>query len=147
MDGGIVASFKAQYQRRFIRYALDQNERGVSAEKMYKLNQLEGMRLALAAWDAVTPQTIHHCWRHVGLVPTTPPFYAPPPPALHEFAGQNHMHGYLEPIQPVQDNYNLLQYLLPDDAEALGQFNMRFETEGTWTDEQLVALFGPNRTQ
>ncbi|QRV77583.1 tigger transposable element-derived protein 6 [Ceratobasidium sp. AG-Ba] len=129
MDGGIIASWKAQYRRRFIRRALDRNGQGVQAEAMYNITQLEAMRLALSAWDAVTPQTIQNCWRHVGLVPSAPAFSHPPPPVLSE------------PANYFEDMYGYEVSLSEEDAAALAQFDVPFETEGVWTDLEIANLY------
>ncbi|QRW02257.1 DDE superfamily endonuclease [Ceratobasidium sp. AG-Ba] len=128
MDGGIIASWKAQYRRRFIRYALDRNSRGATAEDMYKISQLDAMRMAHAAWEAVTPQTIHNCWRHVGLVPSTGAYYGPPVPA------------HFEPAQYPWDNNTELG-LSMEDAAALAQVDDQFETEGLWSDEEIARMY------
>jgi hypothetical protein len=65
MDAGIIASFKAQYKRLFTRYALNRDDQGIP--DIYKIEQLDAMRLADAAWGAVTPQTISNCWKHTGI--------------------------------------------------------------------------------
>ncbi|QRV81560.1 DDE superfamily endonuclease [Ceratobasidium sp. AG-Ba] len=120
MDGGIIASWKAQYRLRFIRYALDWNSRGATAEDMYKISQLDAMQMAHAAWEVVTPQTIHNCRRHVGLVPSTGAYYSPPVPA------------HFEPAQYPWDNNTELG-LSMGDAATLAQVDNQFGTDiRTW---------------
>lgn len=71
MDAGIIAAFKAHYKRLFTRYALERDDKGIT--NIYKIEQLDAMRLADAAWCAVTPQTIYNCWRHTGICPQSTP--------------------------------------------------------------------------
>ena len=67
MDSGIIRSFKSHYRRLFTRLALSRDDKGI--EDIYKINQLEAMEMAAAAWDAVSPTTIANCWRHTGILP------------------------------------------------------------------------------
>jgi hypothetical protein len=69
LDGGMISSFKTQCKRRFVRFALEWDNQGL--ENIYKIDQLQAMTLAAAAWDVVAPETIFNCWKHVGLVPAT----------------------------------------------------------------------------
>ncbi|BFI29838.1 hypothetical protein MPTK2_3g06440 [Marchantia polymorpha subsp. ruderalis] len=62
MDAGIIAAFKRRYRRLYIRRAIDIEEAGVT--DLYKLNQLTTMDWAKAAWNEITPVTIHNCFRH-----------------------------------------------------------------------------------
>jgi len=36
---------------------------------IYKIDQLEIMLLANAAWQAITPETVTNCWSHTGIQP------------------------------------------------------------------------------
>lgn len=67
MDAGIIRNFKANYRSELTRLAIDLDAQGV--ENPYQINQLQGMRLAQQAWDAVAPATIQSCWRHTGICP------------------------------------------------------------------------------
>lgn len=98
MDGGIIASFKAQYKRRFVRLALDRDNQGI--ENMYKIDQLQAMHMARAAWAAVTPQTIMNCWKHVGLVPNYNIPHPLPVPNMFVPTYPTHQH-YMHPLVPV----------------------------------------------
>lgn len=51
---------------RYIRFALEQHERGVA--DLYKIEQLRAMHLADEAWNEVTSATITNCFRHTGIV-------------------------------------------------------------------------------
>ncbi|KIJ49861.1 hypothetical protein M422DRAFT_135371, partial [Sphaerobolus stellatus SS14] len=61
-DAGIIRYFKAHYHKAFCLMALEKEEAG--ERDIYKINQLEGMLMARAAWDAVSQQTITNCWNH-----------------------------------------------------------------------------------
>ncbi|KAF9224586.1 DDE-domain-containing protein [Gyrodon lividus] len=61
-DTGIIWCFKALYHRFFNQCALDCDEAGES--EIYKIDLLEAMSMVKAAWDKVTPDTIHNCWNH-----------------------------------------------------------------------------------
>lgn len=83
MDSGIIRCFKSHYRRRFTRMAIRRDDEGV--KQIYKINQLEAMQLAEAAWDAVSPDIIANCWRHTGILPPPPiPLPSPPITAEHE---------------------------------------------------------------
>ncbi|KIJ48340.1 hypothetical protein M422DRAFT_45354 [Sphaerobolus stellatus SS14] len=74
-NGGIIRCFKAHYRRAFCMRALDLEEAG--ERDIYKVNLLEAMLMAKNAWNAVTQDTIRHCWDHTkiqqDLVSYTPP--------------------------------------------------------------------------
>ncbi|QRW13379.1 tigger transposable element-derived protein 4 [Ceratobasidium sp. AG-Ba] len=72
MDAGIIRCFKAHYRNGLTRLVLDRDNAGI--EKIYNISQLEGMRLAAAAWDAVSASTIANCWRHTRLASTEESF-------------------------------------------------------------------------
>ncbi|KAF9226074.1 DDE-domain-containing protein [Gyrodon lividus] len=57
----------ALYRRFFNQCALDRDEAGES--EIYKIDVLEAMSMAKAAWDKVTPDTIHNCWNHTKIQP------------------------------------------------------------------------------
>ena len=76
MDSGIIRCFKSHYRKLFTRLALSRDDKGI--EDIYKINQLEAMEMAAAAWDAVSPTTIANCWRHTGILP---PMHIPLPPS------------------------------------------------------------------
>ncbi|KAG6859723.1 hypothetical protein C0991_000290, partial [Blastosporella zonata] len=66
---GIIRCFKAHYCSRFIQRSIRRYDSGVTPGEIYNINQLEGMRLADAAWAAVDATTIRHCWRKAGILP------------------------------------------------------------------------------
>jgi len=61
-DAGIIHCFKALYCSNFCSRAIDLDAAG--ERDIYKINLLEGMTMAKAAWDAVSAKTIQHCWNH-----------------------------------------------------------------------------------
>ena len=66
-DAGIIRCFKALYRKNFNRHALEQDAAG--EQEIYKINLLEAMTMAKNAWDAVTADTIRHCWDHTLIQP------------------------------------------------------------------------------
>ena len=68
-DQGIIRCFKAHYRARFIQRAIDRYDEGVTPANIYKINQLEAMRLADAAWQEVDTTTIRNCWQKAGILP------------------------------------------------------------------------------
>jgi DDE superfamily endonuclease len=71
MDQGIIRCFKARYRTKFIQHAIDNYDRGTTPSKIYDIDQLQGMRLADAAWREVDTTTIKHCWRKASILPDT----------------------------------------------------------------------------
>ncbi|CCO27126.1 Tigger transposable element-derived protein 6 OS=Homo sapiens GN=TIGD6 PE=2 SV=2 [Rhizoctonia solani AG-1 IB] len=67
MDAGVIAAFKSQYRRRFARLAIRRDDAGIA--NIYKINQLEAMKIAADAWESISPETISNCWKHTGIVP------------------------------------------------------------------------------
>ena len=61
-DAGVIRCFKALYRRNFCARAIDLDEAG--ERNIYKLDLLEGMTMAKQAWNAVSSETIEHCWDH-----------------------------------------------------------------------------------
>ena len=61
-DAGIIRCFKALYRRNFCARAIDLD--AADERDIYKINLLEGMTMAKAAWDGVSAETIQHCWNH-----------------------------------------------------------------------------------
>jgi hypothetical protein len=147
MNGGIIASFEAQYKRRFARLALDRNNLGIA--NMYKIDQLQAMHMPADAWRAVVPQTIANCWRHVGLVPNHYALDNPllPPPQPPTFAPAYPPHAMCPPYQahvppqlhPSKYEYELgLENIHPEVQQALDQLDVDLITENWWTDGEIV---------
>jgi len=53
MDQGIIGCFKARYRAKYFQWSIDRYERGITPSDMYKIDQLQAMRLADIAWDEV----------------------------------------------------------------------------------------------
>lgn len=68
-DAGIIRCFKAHYRSKFVSRAIDRYDSDVPAALIYEINQLEAMCLADMAWNEVTSETIHNCWRKAGILP------------------------------------------------------------------------------
>ncbi|KAF8670831.1 CENP-B ARS binding protein-like protein [Rhizoctonia solani] len=134
MDGGIIASFKAQYKRQFIQLALERDNQGI--QDIYKIDQLQAMYLADSAWKVVTRETIHNCWKHVGLVPSTP--------NVHVLSAPNVFYPSFNP----GDNYPLGESawygednkmtIHPEYQQEFYQFDVDMATEGVWTDQEML---------
>jgi DDE superfamily endonuclease len=67
LDAGIIRCFKAHYRSRLCQRAIDLDEAGEA--EIYKINLLEGIMTANAAWKAVTAETVKHCWDHTRIQP------------------------------------------------------------------------------
>ncbi|KIK24707.1 hypothetical protein PISMIDRAFT_98057 [Pisolithus microcarpus 441] len=61
-DAGIIQCFKALYHQNFCAQAANLDAAGKC--NIYKLSLLEGMTMAKAAWEAMSAETIQHCWNH-----------------------------------------------------------------------------------
>jgi len=68
LDAGIIASFKAKYRQKYIRFLLDQIEQNPLEQP--KLQILGAIRFLVKSWDEVTQQTIRNCWIKTKLVET-----------------------------------------------------------------------------
>ena len=62
LDAGIIRCFKAHYRRQFCARAIDLDEAG--EYDIFQINLLEAIKMAQNAWNAVTNETIAHCWKH-----------------------------------------------------------------------------------
>ena len=69
LDQGIIHCFKAHYHSKFIQRAIENYDKGDSPSEIYKINQLEAMRLADIAWKEVDTTTIRNCWRKADILP------------------------------------------------------------------------------
>lgn len=70
-DQGIIRTFKSHYRRLFMQRALDRYDDDISPATIYQINQLEAMRIAELAWEAVKETAIYHCWVKSGILPTS----------------------------------------------------------------------------
>ena len=69
LDAGIIASFKARYRTRQIDEAIDRFDAGedVEGRSVYKIDQLQAMKLSQEIWESTTAASIAHCWQKTGL--------------------------------------------------------------------------------
>lgn len=65
LDAGIIRCMKAHYRRNFCARAIDLDEAGEA--NIFAINQLEVMKMAQEAWNAVSAETIKNCWNHTGI--------------------------------------------------------------------------------
>ena len=64
MDAGIIASFKAHYQKLVIQYQID----SIMADREFKIDIYQAVVMVERVWrEGVTPQTIQNCWIHTGV--------------------------------------------------------------------------------
>jgi hypothetical protein len=56
---------KAHYHHNFCTRAINLDE--AKEANIFAINQLEVMKMAQEAWNAVTPKTIKNCWNHTGI--------------------------------------------------------------------------------
>jgi hypothetical protein len=131
LDAGIIHAFKAYYRKLHVFCILDADAAG--EEDIYRVNQLEGMRLANKAWGQVTRETVQNCWRHAGILPLSRPTVPGQPTAEVALANSelqsalNHLVA-LEVI--TRKNIALAADFVEVDEERV--------TEDMWTIEDLV---------
>lgn len=70
-DAGIIRCFKAHYRAATAQRAIDHYDSGITPAHIYDINQLEAMQLAKIAWDEVSQETIHNCWKKAGILPSS----------------------------------------------------------------------------
>lgn len=68
LDQGIISNVKAHYRGAITMRALNRYEAEIPAEQVYKIDQLEAMRLIKQSWNHVTTNTIFKCWRKAGIL-------------------------------------------------------------------------------
>jgi hypothetical protein len=68
LDAGIIATFKCYYRSNFINYSLQRYDSEVPIAEIYKINQLDAMKLAQDAWFSVTESTISNCFHKTGII-------------------------------------------------------------------------------
>lgn len=66
LDAGIIRCYKAQYRKAVCMRALELDAAG--ERDIYKINVLEGIKMSEAAWNAITTETIQHCWNHTKII-------------------------------------------------------------------------------
>jgi hypothetical protein len=82
LDAGIIRCFKAHYRKRFCKNALQRDELGEA--DIYKINLLQVLQMAAAAWDDVTPKTIENCWNHAGIQRAPITIHLPAPTLIQQ---------------------------------------------------------------
>ena len=65
MDAGIINAYKAHYRRYVVRSVVD----AIDAGRKPDIQISDAIRWTKLSWDQVTPETIHNCWRHTGILP------------------------------------------------------------------------------
>ena len=65
LDAGIIQSFKSHFRRQQLKLIIDQ----LDTVGRHRVEFSDAIRFTKRAWDAVTPDTIKHCWQHTKLVP------------------------------------------------------------------------------
>lgn len=68
LNASIIQCFKANYQQQFCTHTIDLDDAGEL--DVYKINILEEMLLARAAWKDVSSMTIKNCWDHTQIQPS-----------------------------------------------------------------------------
>lgn len=152
MDGGIIRAFKAHYKRLFCKRAIDRDEAG--EVDLYKIDQLQAMRLAQEAWDSVTKNTVINVWKHVGIlsprdskgVVIKEVEEAPAPSESSETASdpdtQRAVAQLDETIKELATNSIAKSHVMSAE-EMLGMEDG--ETEGTMDDEEIMEQVLENR--
>lgn len=130
LDQGIIASFKAQYRRRWISYILAEHE--LFRNAVDTVNVLKAIQWSIAAWDDIAATTIANCWAHstVNLEPVTTPLQ--PDEAYRELQidlDNLEQQQRIRQIMNVEQLLNLPEEQVVDSPEDL--------------DNHLVELFSP----
>lgn len=68
-DAGIIRAFKAQYRRLFVLRVIDKLVTAQVDKDLFKIDQLQAMKLVSLAWSKVSDATILNCWKHTGILP------------------------------------------------------------------------------
>lgn len=69
LDAGIIKSLKTNYKQRFISRAIRLFDTGtLVTSELYLIDQLTAMRMVVKSWEAVSAQTIRHCWKHTRII-------------------------------------------------------------------------------
>jgi hypothetical protein len=65
LDAGIIAACKAWYRRFHLSHLVDQYDGKI---EMAKVSIKDAIYFLADSWNQITPETIHNCWTHVGIV-------------------------------------------------------------------------------
>ncbi|GBC30141.2 CENP-B homolog protein 2-like [Rhizophagus irregularis DAOM 181602=DAOM 197198] len=69
-DAGIINSFKTQYRKLLVRNRVEAYEISQELNKaVIPLNIYDAINFSKDAWNAVSQQTIFHCWQHTKILP------------------------------------------------------------------------------
>lgn len=128
MDGGIIRCFKAMYKREFVQLAIERDYQGI--DDIYKIDQLQAMRIASKAWSLVSSQTIANCWRHVGICP---PYYFPPSPSAPFPTGDP------APVSIYDQMLACLKCVQSIFRDTLSALDETLLTKHEWTDQETVS--------
>ncbi|KIK22858.1 hypothetical protein PISMIDRAFT_11322 [Pisolithus microcarpus 441] len=114
-DQGVIHCFKAKYRSKYVHYAIDLYDSGITLAEIYNINQLEAMQLADEAWNEVDTTTIQNCWQKAGILPNmdSPPRTQPSLPI------SSLVHAMETCDDPITQADSLIQNVL-DDLEATG---------------------------
>ena len=116
-DQGIIRCFKAHYRTEFICCAIDYYNAGITPSRIYDINQLEAMQLAVQSWDDVDTTTIRNCWRKAGILPN---IASPPIQPSLPISSLVHTDADLAvPNDPIVQAENNVQGTL-DDLQSIG---------------------------
>lgn len=131
MDAGVIKAFKAHYRCLYIHCSIDRDEAGFV--DIYHIDQLEGQRLTLEAWDQVTGSTIANCWRHAGILPTDD---IPIDPALTNTAVDSSIAQLDAALNELAAAAILPRNVI--SSAKLVAMKEEVVTEEEWTDEDIV---------
>lgn len=125
LDAGIIRSFKAHYRCNLALHYVDCVDNG----QPLKVNMRDTVCMVKRAWDAVSPQTISNCWKHVGL------FSDSGEPTFTERDEQ-------EDDAVITALENAISRLPESDISASQYVNIDSDqpTEETMTEEQIIEL-------
>ena len=133
-DAGIIHAFKAHYRRLFILNAFEREEEGHT--DIYKIDQLEAIRLCLRAWALITQETVTNCWKHSGILD-------PPTENIHSIDPINHDQGLHQAISQLQTAITSIAMtdIAPQNVPTVDEvLNVPSEqvTEEVWSDEDII---------
>jgi hypothetical protein len=126
LDAGVIRCFKAHYRRCYLRKVIERDAAGTP--NIYRIDQLEAMKITSSAWDLVSPTTVSNCWRHTGICP---PHFHPTPdvPALEDPV-MTELQADLDSLAPNRSGSISAQDLVDVDRDV--------ETEQELTDQMIV---------
>jgi hypothetical protein len=72
-DQGIIAYFKIQYKKKFLRWVLSQYHDATLMKDLMKVvpNIIQAIMWSYEVWSKLDAQLIMHCWRMVCILPAT----------------------------------------------------------------------------